>query len=302
MGLTKDQLKKVWAAQQRANFIRYRFLNTNDKAAFDAEQELVYAELEPYLIQRYGSDVGDYGATEDFTDTGKDPVYPFATTTTVGNITTDTQLEKHVVKVNEKYWNLNLLLVMDANDITKNTLEEVWNFIADPHNPDIPVISTTAPLKTIPNDIIYKRFSHDENTHNPAEPDMFARNHWFKVENSDGTISWVNKYDPTQQYIWSNIVKQNGDALSGILSVSNRLPLDQGLDQGAYDPSHPENIDEGWSLVSHSGNMWLWAFSYSDDTYRLQITQQVDNSYKHAVLFKQMSIEEWVTKYVGDNY
>ncbi len=305
MGMTVSQVKAIWLAQQRSNSIRYRFMTQADQDAFNAENEVVFGEMENYLMQRYGNTVGDYGASEDFVDIGTDPVYPPAGTTTIGGITTVTQLEKHVVKVNSSYYNLNLLDIKDPLDITKNDLEEVWVFAYDPHSPEIPSFTSTVPSvpTVVKNDVIFKRFVHDENTWNPGEPDMFARNVYFKViDEINNTITWVERYDPTQSQLWTNIVKQNGDTLSGTLSVTNKLSLDQGLNEGIYDPMHPEDIDPGWNLISSGGGMFIWGFSYSDDTYRLQITQQTNGSYLHAVLFKQMAIEEWYNKYVGDQY
>lgn len=320
MGMTLEQIKAVWFEQQHANSLRYKFMTQGDKNIYDAELLEVFEEIKDYLFQRYGSDTGDYGSIEDYIDDGQDPIYPPQATTVVGhNITITSQSEKHKTFVNTNghinediegniaYWNLNFFDILDHDNIYAkvNMLEQIWLFLYDPRIPVIPNPQATNQNAVISNDVIYKRFLEDINTHDPLNPDQFHLNQYFVMgDGSEGNIIWVNKYDPTQQLIWSDLVKLSGVVYTGVLKANNKIPLDQGLNQGQYDPDHPEDIDSTWSLESSGSGVWIWMFNniIQDLTYRLQITQQVGGNYLHAIIAKDLAIEDWYKIYVGDLY
>jgi hypothetical protein len=308
MGLTQSQIKTIWLAQQQINNPRYSFFTNAQKIAFNNNLLTnVYPGIITHLTAKYGGNVIDLntqlnidldGVAPSMVQSISSPPSPTTRSIVIGwSVKTSTNIYA-VIKTNNQmyqsgpdvsgnyYINFYSGDIVDNNGnqiVNVNGLSEVWVFNGDPYK-----IGSVNPTIGRTND----RFQNQQNTWDPLQPNMFAVNTYFLVTISPNMYIWINIQDPTQRVKW----------LNGIMFVSNLTPLDQGLNSEIYNPNHPELIDPGWSLVSHSGINWEWAFSYSDSTYRLFITQQTNGSYQHHVSFNTMTPSEWFDQYVGAVY
>lgn len=295
MAITVAQAQTIWTKRMQLNNPRYAYMSATQQAAFNADLATIFPTVQNFVLASYGmpTDLNslyelDLDTTTDENTTLSTPApispvrihigsdkYGNPITVSVSNST-----NQYISSVIGFTNNLNFYSG-DNVDVNGNTspntqgLTEVWQYNANPLLP-----SSTR---------IYARFKNDYTTWDPLNPDQFALNQYFLVNDGVSNIQWVTSLDPTQTIKWVN----------GIPFKSNQTALDVGLYSGQYNPNHPEYINSGWSLVSNVSNMWTWAFNYSDSTYRIIITKQTDNTYLHAQRRVFMTPNQWSAQYVG---
>ncbi len=319
MGLTESQIKNLWLTRQQGNNVRYQFMSVKAKKEFNDELMIVFEEVKQHLIAVYGSEVVDYNTQlgiegDGVVDTSINADIPPPPGTRILIIGMDknnlpltvTLKSNYLMYTNDNNRNLNFysgdsgINIMDSERDT-NGLREIWVYDGDYLVPGTVVINKVTITKYPTRTMI--RFQNNMTTWDPLLPDTFEVNKWFLEVISNNMALWVNKLDPTQRVKW--ISGDNG--ITFVMMNSNLTPLDQGLNQKVYDPDHPERISGvELSLISSGGGIWVWGigsdYINNDDTYRITIRKQVDNTYLHSVSGMKITDNEWFDRYVGIPY
>ena len=284
MSLTVDQIEAAWKLQQQQISPRYSLMDAAQQTAFNNNLDNIWNESSRFILARYSGNI-DFGITPSDSDTGVVgsefiPTLSINVGTTVDGLPImqiiKTIYQLFVTQVSSGgAVNAYNFYAGDNSDAQGNTSPNTngliisWEYDGDP-------LSFASKRKFI-------RTLADMTTWDETQPDQFAPNKYFLIGNT-----WVSKLDPTQTFVWTD----------GRPVPVNGVPLDVGLNSGVYDPNHPENINSGWTLQSHSGNQWIWEFpNYPDNTYVIKIT--LGSSYKHTFNGKMITPAQWFVLYVG---
>ncbi len=299
MGLTLEQIQMLWSARMRLNNPRYKFMSPANKAIFNAELDTIFLETQNELVALYGNDTIDYNTLNNINPDGISdysiPLQPPPTGTRSIIIGTNAQgnpISQTITNPANLYISgpdstgkYNLNFYSGSTTIPDPTqLSEVWQYDSNPLQ--IGISSSLPPTNKYATRLA-DRFQNNINSWDSLQPDQY----FLTILTPNATI-WTNKLDPTQTYKWIN----------GTIFASNGLPLDMGLNNGVYNPNHPELINNGWSLESHSGNKWIWSFNYSDPSYRITIIKQTNNTYLHSESGAIISPNDWYNMFIGTSY
>ncbi len=326
MALTTDQIKTLWYARMQAKSHRYQIMSDTDKATFNANLDLVYAGMQKYLYLHHGNDIIDlvdntpFNTVDPLAGPGTVPSFKGTRQIYIGADAVGNSISKSVNSQLEQYVLDNNLIFYTGDSLDKdgtpipntNGIIEIWQYDRLSSIGPIPYSFTSSiiPATVIPkppvtpasvkiqgvigtnySTLFYDRFQNDMTTWDPLLPDQFAVNKYFVNQLTPNLIVWISKDDPTQQYQWHNCVPY----------PFNKVSLNLGLNSGFYKADHPELIDSTWYLISHASNQWVWGFNYSDSTYQITLTQQVDNSFLYYWRGKKLSLNDWKTQYIGTN-
>jgi hypothetical protein len=285
MSLTTDQIEAAWKLQQQQVSPRYSLMDASQQAAFNTNLDNIWNESSRFILARYSGNI-NFGITPSSSDAGVIGS-EFIPTLSI-NVGLDAgglpimQIIKTIYQLfttqvsSGGAINAYNFYAGDNEDSQGNTSPNTsgliisWEYDGDP-------TKYSSKRKFI-------RTLGDMTTWDESQPDQFAPNKYFLIGNT-----WVSKLDPTQTFVWTD----------GKPTPVNGTPLDQGLNSGMYDPNHPENINSGWALQSHSGNQWVWEFNYPDHTYVIKITQQSNSTFKHTFNGVMLTPTQWFTSYVG---
>lgn len=287
MPLTPDQIQQLWYAQQKRNNPRYGLMTSTQQMAFNANLDVIWSETSNYIIARYTDGNINFGITPSAVVTVTMPTFvptislnigvdasakPIMQTVKSSNAVFVSEIDNGGATNAYNFYSGDNVDGNGSSSLNINGLIESWEYDDDP------LKMTSIRLNV--------RSKGDMTTWNPLFPDQFAPNKYFLV----GTNTWISKLDPTQSIIWINSKP----------TANNLMPLDIGLNSGKYDPAHPELINSGWNLQSHTGSQWIWEFNYSDSSYVIKITLN-GGSYKHTFNGLYLTVNDWYKLFIGTN-
>jgi hypothetical protein len=293
MSLTEEQIQILWIQQQQQNSPRYKLMDATQQAAFNMNLLAIYNESSRFILARYGGKSINFGITPSV-DVSAGTISTLAPTLSL-NIGVD-------ANGNPLIQNIKTTNQLFITQITNGGATNAYNFYAGDNidslgnaSPNLSGLVETWEYDNDPTLMTskreYVRSLSDMNTWNQLEPDQFAPNKYFLVTSGNELI-WTAKFDPTQTVTWNE----------GHPSQSGGMPLDQGLNTGKYNPSHPELINSEWVLQSHVDAIhWVWEFNYPDPSYVIKITRQTNGTYKHTFNSTMITPSEWFNSYVGSS-